>query len=771
MQLDQDAVAKRRLEAPFLEYAMLSWLPHVMDIEGINVPDVLKAFRETFDSQETFVWAETCMTFQPQSLTHLIAGFDEIADWITHLDCDEKLRDSADYSFFVNLCFALGKFFGDYGVIVTRRPWEIYCLDLKASFEELADFYETKGKPHFTESTVRLDDYQSWNIPQTNQSSPNQLRSDIRGRDSRAFLIHDERRGLYFSGDEHILPGHHWLYVQNTLTGRGLPPAESSTDLLDQGIGFLRSYAMSPDGKHVCMIYGIDVPDSGDFQKQEDLSVIWQIDEEITFEKSMLGRPWAKVIFTHRCSYTFGENARSVVFPDNEYCLTPSGKIHLDSRNRYPLHHDIEEHLGHSTRGYYTVDGKKLFLSQRDENQGVWYARSFNLFENTPSVYHLCKGKESRMVDLSPSGRYLVLSRFHDRYLVKVDQFQLYDIETSTLICLPFQRSLNFTGAAKFHFREDGQTIIAFVPSWTFGLWVINVFVWDIFERQPNLQCDGKLMTGSQSHTKPFQFHVNNDETSALIVSETRSIQRIEVGTVVAFPNAPDVNEDFPYNQFFIAHDGQHLASLNYGKDIGHLQIFQIGTVEKSCRKMNLRWSVSRNPEPLCIAMSPDLKLLSVDADIFDLTNNASGSHLTPYTLIELQSLLDDYRSESLGECNCEISPCSSYIMFSIWNLNLDVRWQYPARLLVFYIDVKSKVSTMLNLSLPQDLMSVSAAFHPSQPMIILSYVSNADIDLVLEADAEEIPAIAVLTVNLRSLQKVPITFRLSSGLVDCIRR
>lgn len=104
---------------------------------------------------------------------------------------------------------------------------------------------------------------------------------------------------MYFWGDTRIKLGHQSLYAQHALTGQRFAPSVDLSVSPDCE-GSLASYAMSPDGKFVALVYDkrlIRPKNEDSMDDGRQLTVIWQIEERIVFIRRMHSEAWARIVF------------------------------------------------------------------------------------------------------------------------------------------------------------------------------------------------------------------------------------------------------------------------------------------------------------------------------------------------------------------------------------------------------------------------------------------------------------------------------------------
>ena len=179
MKLDDKAVSQRRRLAPFAEYASLTWMMHLTDCNGVQMIGVSKAFKETFDSSSTFYWVEACMAFQPDGVLRLLAGLEEVIEYVSGLSLDHWPESEASCVFFADWCHALQNVFEEYGSILPRRPWEVHFLDLQSSFSGIRQLYEKFANTPRRDVTLRINGYDSPRSCRPETQAYNQLQQVV----------------------------------------------------------------------------------------------------------------------------------------------------------------------------------------------------------------------------------------------------------------------------------------------------------------------------------------------------------------------------------------------------------------------------------------------------------------------------------------------------------------------------------------------------------------------------------------------------------------
>ena len=765
IKLDVEAVIQRQRQAPLAEYASLTWMIHLIECDEVQMIGVSKAFQETFDSPSTFYWVEACMAFQPDSVLHLLAGLEEVMDYVSGLGPDHWPESEASCVFFADWCYALRNVFEEYGSTLSHRPWEVHFLDLQSSFSRIRQLYNKFGDTSRRDTTLRINGYKSPRSRRPEAQAHTRLQQGVqRGRsyNTSIFFTHDERRRLYFWGENYIDLSNVRLFVQNATTGQRLPPAVKLDGEAGRE-GSISSYGLSPSGEYIVVVYLTKAKDSG-FMDGHSLILIWQINEEMRFKRRMRREPWARIIFSHQCEIgLFETTTTSVVFLDGGYCLTPCGEIHLASGSRRPILDRLSNRSvsDESTvlGSFYSQNGKYLFISEMTYDGVNSVCRAIRVALFTEISEHLCSWKDSsrRLADVSPSGRFLVLSTARDSSLPtgRGDEFlHLYDVNTSETVQLPFVERLDYW-EAKYQFVKDEMELIVFISCRIHGISTMNVLVWSDLQSDTLLRRYGQLKMDYR--ISPHQIHVNNDESSALMVSGSRVIQRVEFRTQVRFPDAPDVNDDYPCTISQVSKDGVRWALLSYGQNKAQLQMTDVSSAKGPIHRLDLELSPCDEPHSRAARFSPDLCVLVVDAQVFSIAEGVHGLTSASFTIQGLPELLVRYQTRlnprHWCQLRCLISPCNSYVIF-ISQGDPYAREAAPSTIYAFRIDLVSRSSTRLDLHLPKDLTYISADFHPSQHLMLLSYSSSSKSGVQV---LEEVSPLQISIVELEGLEMKPI--------------
>ena len=781
MKLDDGAVEQRQRQAPLVEYASFTWMMHLTECDEVDMIGVSKAFQAAFESPSTFNWVEACMTFQPDSVLRLLVGLEEAIEYVSGLSPDHWPEREHSCVFLTDWCHALRDIFEEYGSILSHRPWGVHFLDLQSSFSRIGQLYERCGNTRHRDITRYIDGYDSPRSCRPMPPADRRLKQDVqksRTFNTAIFFIHDERRRLYFWGYCSIDLNNVQLFVQNAITGQRLPPAVKLDGEAGEHVD-LYSYGLSPSGKYIAVVYLDIVMDDNCARIFRFTTLVWQINEELRFTKRLRSEPWARTAFSHQWEMgPYGPEmpptTRSVVFLDDDYCLTPSGEIHLASGSQRSLLHRLPKHFDfaemHVVDLFYSQNGKYLFISEtlhaRVGGDRIYRATRVALFTETPEC--ICSWKESsrRLADLSPRGRFLVLSRDFDTSLTEVgdEYLHLYDVSTCKTVLLPFIERLNHHGG-KYHFTKN-ETELIFIECGSYGIGTINVVVWSGLQSHPVLRSHGQFKSNFDHILKPCQIHVNDDESSALFVSGDMTIHRVDFRTTVTFPDSADVNDDYPCSISQVSEDGLYWALLRYGDKKAQLQTADVSAARGPIRRLDLERSTSIEPGHLAPTFSQNLRALVVGAQVFSIVNGMDGLTATSFTIQGLPELLHYWTRLNFPywyrNLRCLISPCNSYFVFINPGFPLS-RKALPSTIFAFRVDLQSRSSARLDLHLPKDLKFISTDFHPSQQLMLITYTSFSEPAI---QDLEKTLPLQVSLVELGSLEMKPIVLPKSRSFV-----
>ena len=726
IQLDDGAVTRRQRQAPLAEYASFTWMTHLTECDGVDMKGISKAFQATFESPSTFCWVEACMTFQPDSVVRLLAGLEEAIEYVSGLTPNDWPEREPSCIFFSDWCHALQGIFEEYGSILSHRPWEVHFLDLQKPFLGVGQLYNKYGDTPHRDTIRYIDGYNSPRSCRPKPRADQQLLQDSENYGEEIYFIHDERRRLYFWGYTNVAFNNTLLFVQNAVTGQRLPPAVRVDGEADER-GTLASYGLSPSGEYIVLVYNIG-PNNGPWSKGS-LTLIWQINDRLNFTRRLRGEPWAKICFSHECeSNRFTRTATNVVFLGDGYCLTPSGQIHLASNSRRPLSNLLPKHFDSAYMdirdSFFSPNGKYLFITKwLEDSQAVRLA----LFTETSE--YLCSWKDSRrkVVHVSPSGRLLVLSPHAGTIFPGEGEetLCLHDVSTSETLLLPFGKELDYYDP-KFHFNENEMELMMFTGIHSNS--TMNVFVWSDLQLQPFLKSHGELRLEPSCIFRPAQIHINDDECSALMVLQNRVIQRVDLRPEVTFPDAPDIDDDYPGTTSQMSKDGMRWARLDYGQSKARLQMTDLSDARSSIQKLDLELSTSDDRNSRAVAFSPNLDTLVVDAQIYSITQGRNGLTFTSFTIQGLSDLIARHRSRSKSRywrhLESLISPCNSYVIY-FSSEGSELGEASDPIVYAFRVNLVSRSSARLNLHLPEDLVFFSAGFHPSLPLMLVSYITS----------------------------------------------
>ena len=760
--LDPSALERHRARAPLLEYASFSWLVHMIECKLDDLNKITPTFQKTFGSSTTFSWIEICMVSQPDSVLRLSVGISEVHDWLY----DPSQETSPQFLF--SWCTAMSCIFEEYGAVLARRPWQVYFIDLCEIFSvdpALRELWQTYGKTSLREKDLRLNGYQASRPQQENYKPHLQLQKPIQTRhfNSNAngvFLVHNEAQNLYIWGESEIRGDSHCIYVQHDKTGRRLPPAE------DLGLGPDQSWSLidhklSPNGEYLVLFYG-----SEDFLGHRNLTLAWRIIKNVSFKGRMNCEPWARVIFRHTSELGWFNDCSkaTIMFTNNHCCDTPIGTLDLLTGSRRPLPDSITKWIGVISGLFYCRGGQSLLVSEiyESSNYNTIQARRADFSEPSHFVDFCWEDKRRRLDDVSSSGRYLVLGATYPSVEKAV---YLHDTTFNTTLELPLPEPLEYMNS-KFHFSRDETRLTCFLSIRPRAL---AVMIWDCLGPAPRLT--GHASLDLDLPILPQGIYMHEAATSAVIVTGTRMIQRVELGDSIKFLDAENAIDDYPHSVSTISRDGSHWALISFGPKGGKVQIMDLGSPDAPARHFILQWSQNDILETLTqgvnlpIGISPDLRVLIINAEVFDLTTTTTVTTttigkspskrltLSSFTIEAAPALLRPHLNENRYEVlRCLISPCNSYVIYVSRGAQWGKDSRFSSAFLLYHIDVQKRTSARLDLLLPESMISSHASFHPSLPLMTLSYASPTATELTKIQQSP--PELRTFIFDLKSLER-----------------
>ena len=766
--LDPAALERCQARAPLLEYASFSWLVHLIDCKLDDLPKIVPIFQKTFSSSRTFSWVEICLSSQPNSALRLLVGVDDVLDTFYGSTQHIQSQQEASSQFLASWCSALSQVFEEYGAVLDRRPWEIHLIDLNDIFSvdpSLRKLWQECGRTRLRKKDLRLIGYRAPR-PQQEKPPPHlQLQHSLQSGSSNpppVFLVHDEVKNIYIWGECDIESDNHIICVQHDKTGQRLPPAQdlsvSSTEKWQ-----LIDHALSPNGGHLVLVYTANSELDG-FLGRRALTVVWRINENITFKRRMNCEPWARVVFSHTSNFAlYDTSSRVIMFKDNNCCVIPIGTLDLLTGSTRPLPENVTHWIDMATSLFYSCNGQYLFASGFFEpsHNTYTYARRANLFELSDVVDFSWEDKSRHLVDVSPSGRYLVLgapSLFLEKETGEKALY-LHDTKFDVTLELLLPKPLNYW-EGKFNFSRDGTRLTAFF----FGRKSLNVITWDCLGPAPRLTNHATLDLDLQIWARGT--HVHSSATSAVVVTETRSLQRVEFGDKIELLDASKSVDDHLHRLSTISRDGSRWALVNYGPKGGNVQIIDLASPDVPAQYFDFDWSHSDIPEILTeasclpIGISPDLNLsvLIIDAEVFDLTSttNSKGPSerltLTPFIMEGASALLRPHLHQiRWANLQCRISPCNSYVLYVGSGDQWGNKIRFSSAIYLYRINLQKRTLARLELVLLESLVSLHACFYPSLPLMAISYGSA--MVTKLEDIGEKPPPLRLAICDLKSLE------------------
>lgn len=762
--LDSAALERCQARVPLLEYASFSWLVHLIDCKLDDLTKIAPTFQETFSSPKTFSWVEICLSSQPNSALRLLVGVDDVLDKFYGSRQHIQSQQEASSQFLASWCSALSQVFEEHGAILDRRPWEIHLIDLHDIFSidpSLRKLWQESGRTRLRKKDLRLIGYRAPRLQQKKPPPHLQLQHSHQSGSSKpppVFLVHDEVKNIYIWGERAIESDNHFICVQHDKTGQRLPPAQDRS-VSSSERWTLIDHALSPNGRYLVLVYASTVSESNKFFGS--LIVAWRINDNISFKRRMNCEPWARVVFSHTSNFElYDSSSRAIMFKDNNCCMTPIGTLDLLTGSRRPLPDNIIHGINMADGLFYSRNGQNLFASSVHEPSGTSIqARRAELLEPSHFVDFSWEDKSRHLVDVSPSARYLVLGpSFLFRGNKREEKtLNLHDTKFNVTLEFPLPKPLEVWDG-EFYFSRDETRLTAFF----FGRKGLNVMIWDCLGPASRLTNHATLDLDLQIW--PRGIHMHSSATSAVVVTRTRSMHRIGLGDTVELLDASKSIDEYPYRLSTVSRDGSHWALVSYGREGGKVQNINLASPDVPAQHFDLDWSHSDIPEILTedsnlpIGISPDLSVLIINAEVFDLTSttNSKGSPerltLTPFIMEAASALLRPHlHSIRWANLQCRISPCNSYVIYVGSGDQWGNRTRFSSAIYLYRIDLQKRTSARLELVLPENLISLDVSFHPSLPLIAMSYASPTAAEL--KEILEEAPPQRLAICNLKSLE------------------
>ena len=164
---EQLRLESRLRDFPLAEYAIFSWLVHLVDCDILAFQEIVTAVRNTYDSPCTFCWIEMCLALDGDSLWRVVISLQEIGDWISDATSSSSSSGSPSIElgengrFVESWCKALLCFFTEYGGPVRLCPSQVHSLDLSRVFQAdaLHGLYDRHADHHRRDLHVQLCGY------------------------------------------------------------------------------------------------------------------------------------------------------------------------------------------------------------------------------------------------------------------------------------------------------------------------------------------------------------------------------------------------------------------------------------------------------------------------------------------------------------------------------------------------------------------------------------------------------------------------------------
>ncbi|MCJ1228472.1 hypothetical protein MMC12_005133 [Toensbergia leucococca] len=289
-------VVKVANQLPFLEYATLNWIPHLLACRktaSTRFPTILPSF---MTSSNTLVWIETYLTFNHRNSD--VLQLDRIVD-----DMSRWLTDEADEQV-VELIWiwktSLDSLLHEFGRPLIEEPNQVRHIDLAllTGYDKSKLCWQPSSGLDYDRHVIlesALPSITSQDLPVSKIGREQMLYRTPGSQVTRLglFHFHCQSRTFLFA-DACVGPGSSaWLFCQDSASGRILP-ALSSLEASPRGLRLLVSRVRA-DGKYLFLAYK-----DRNFRARERICLtIWRI-PSIDFELNKNDCSWAKKVYSGR---------------------------------------------------------------------------------------------------------------------------------------------------------------------------------------------------------------------------------------------------------------------------------------------------------------------------------------------------------------------------------------------------------------------------------------------------------------------------------------
>ena len=702
--VDEDRLEKRLRDCPLTEYAVFSWSVHVLDCDFLFFNEIAREIRRTYDSRSTFCWIETCLTLDRDSLWRVFFDLEDLAEWIDKAKSDSAIDFGEDGRFVEAWCETVLRFLTEYGGVISFRPCEVHFLDLSGIFhaQPLQGLYKKHAIHAKQESYVQVDGYIN-PLPcrEASRDRKLQLQQNLKHATlALGFFTYDESRDVFLYAEAEVLDYLETLFVQDRATGRRLPPAVNPDKELNRAT--LSEAVLSTDGKFLGILYKHDDPGS---KLQRLRTSIWRIDDEIGFKDQTKRGSWAQRIITHVPEDQILKwSCGAIVFGDDGCFYCPGVILDPHAGTQRSLTDRIDDCAENSKmNSAFSGDGRFLLLISSDmsvrkvSTHDPGNSEIFTLPESVfPSTVHWI---------VSPTGRYLV---FLTRYsALNIFDTSLQRMKGLSLGSVQFNQS---SGVKNCYFSSDETKLFGFFGDDDGDIFATKVLIWESLAGEPCIIGQGSWNT--RSFICNSQISVQKDDSAAwLVTALNREIQKVAltVPEVTVFPKVEAEKSKYCISSS-ISNDGALLCLVFREQTKAQVQVLDLTSARALVRQLHLDLTRSADME---VSTSPNLELLAIGSDVFHIGNEDHS--LASMAILTTPILWEDV-TRRFSSCNRYISCTQS----GSYTQSSDTT-QY-AKIAIFRVDLQERTSDQIDIELPRQLRKISANFHPSRPLMLLSY-------------------------------------------------
>ncbi|KAL9628778.1 MAG: hypothetical protein Q9164_007148 [Protoblastenia rupestris] len=280
---------------------------------------------------------------------------------------------------------------------------------------------------------------------------------------------------------------------------------------------------------------------------------------------------------------------------------------------------------------------------------------------------------EFHMSVVSPSGRYVSFGpsgKAHEISEQGRNAFTFLFLDTvigDTIKVSCPAREFGWPQDLAHHFSVDESAVITFLITSLNGLNCLSVWHHVGFPMEVTLKTSGQSLVddsfwpGTDWAVLSKRLDVNSDQTTALLVTKSREIQRIRLAPEIEFLDANSTTNDLPFETFFVSQDGSRWASVHYSTDKAQLLVGQVNNPEEILRPIELeKSSPLYSLKCTLVTVSTDLNTLVIDDEIYDIGRADDQTVLGAImTLVLPSSKQPAWRS--LADVSVAFSDCGTF--------------------------------------------------------------------------------------------------------------